>query len=118
MAESLDPPRAKRIKGKNITAKERVEQFKDEFYEDSGVLFCRFCEHCLDFSKIDTLKDHLKSQKHAVHKQSKLPKAEGSSRQVTLSTLVKAKDMRPNFCLDFIKVPYDECVGIILDFFR
>ena len=92
------------MKGKKITAKERVEQFKDEFYEDSGVLFCKFCEHCLDFSRIDTLKDHLKSQKHALRKQSKLAKAEGSSRQVTLSTLVKAKDMRQDFCLDFIKM--------------
>ena len=51
------PPRAKRMKGKKITAKERAEQFKDEFYEDSGVLFCKFCEHCLDFTRIDILKD-------------------------------------------------------------
>ena len=40
------------MKGKKITVKERVKQFKDGFYEDSLVLFCKFCEHCFDFSRI------------------------------------------------------------------
>lgn len=48
------------MKGQRITAHQRAEQFKDEFYADSG----RYCEHCLDCTRIDTIKDHVKSPKH------------------------------------------------------
>ena len=63
----------------------------------------------LDYTRIDTLKDHLKSQKHALRKQAKQSKSDtaGSSsssvRQVTLSTVVKAKDICQDFCLELSK---------------
>ena len=64
MAESITP-RAKKAKRSapltRVTAEERARQFKDDLYADGGVLFCRFCEHSIDFTRVDTVKDHLKS---------------------------------------------------------
>ena len=37
-----------------VTAKEREKLFKTEFNADGGVLFCRFCEHSVDFTHVDT----------------------------------------------------------------
>ena len=39
-----------------VTAKEREKQFKTEFNADEaeGVLFCRFCEHSVNFTHADT----------------------------------------------------------------
>ena len=101
------PPAAK--KGKRnapvcrITAKERAIQFKEDMYANDGVLFCKFCEHNVDFICVDTIKDHLKSKKHCSRKEAKRLQAH-SSRQVTLSTVVKAKDHREEFVLDYIKM--------------
>ena len=87
-----------------VTAGERAKQFQEDMYADGGVLFCRFCEHCIDYVRVDTIKDHLKSQKHASRKKAKLSTDGSSSRQVTLSTVVKAKDMRQDFVLDCVKM--------------
>ena len=59
MAEDLPPPAKKGRAGRaapvaKITAKERVKQFPTELYEDSGILFCSFCDHSLDFIHLDT----------------------------------------------------------------
>ena len=58
---------------------------------------------------IDTIKDHLKSKKHASRKEAKLAKAGASStascsQHITLSTVVKSKDARQDFILDFVKM--------------
>ena len=100
MAESMGTPSHKRVKEQRMAAEKRTKQFSEVFYEDDGKLFCKFCSHCLDFTRIDTLNDHLKSKKCVLRKQAKLSKpssstraAIASSRQVTLSTLVKAQDV-------------------------
>ena len=54
-----------------VTAEDRAKQIKTELYADGGVLFCCYCDHSLDFNCIDTVKDHLKSKKHATRKQAK-----------------------------------------------
>ena len=59
MAESTVPA-AKKAKRSaplsRVTAKEREKQFKTEFNADGGVvLFCRFCEHGVDFTHGDTI---------------------------------------------------------------
>ena len=77
-------------------------------YADNGVLFCKFREHSVDFVRVNTIKDHLISKKHCVRKAAKTSKAEkslaSSSRLVTLLTVVKAKDLREEFVLDYIKM--------------
>ena len=52
-----------------VIAEDRARQFKTELYADDGVLFCCYCDHSLDFIRVDTVKDHLKSKKHATRKQ-------------------------------------------------
>ena len=102
MAESTMPA-AKKAKRSaplsRVTAAERAKQFKTDFYADGGVLFCRFCEHSVDFTRVDTVKDHLKSKKHAAKKEARKAKnsssdAPSTSRQMTLGTVVKSRDLR------------------------
>ena len=81
------------------------ERVSDDFYTDGEVLFCNFCDHSVDYVRVDTIKDHLKSKKHRQRKD--LKEADTSSRgrkQVTLTTLIKSKDLRVEFVLDFIKM--------------
>ena len=94
-----------------LTAEERAKQFSDDFYADGGILFCRFCEHSVDFVRVDTLKDHLKSKKHAARKEIKKQKQSNSpstgassSKHIILDTLVKSEDMRKDFILDYLKM--------------
>ena len=74
MAESI-PPLPKKGKRSVLisraTAEERARQFESNLYSNGGVLFCRFCEHSVDFTLVDTVKDHLKSKKHAAKKEAK-----------------------------------------------
>ena len=58
----------------------------------------------MDFVRVDTIKDHLKSKKHCTRKASKTEASQGSSKQVALSALVKARDLRKEFVLDYIKM--------------
>ena len=111
MAESA-PPRAKKVKRSTpisrVSAEERAKQFKDDLYADSGVLFCRYCEHSVDFSRVDTIKDHVQSKKHGARKTSKgassASAGPSTSRQVTLTSIVKSKDLREEFVLDYVKL--------------
>ena len=59
-------------------------------YADNGVLFHRFCENCVDVVHVNTIKEHLNSKSILLLRKAKLTSA-GSSRQVTLTTVVKAK---------------------------
>ena len=73
MAEGPPPP--KRGKGSTpvlrVTAEERVKQFPEDLYSDDGILFCKFCDHSVDYVRIDTIKDHMKSKKHTQRKDQK-----------------------------------------------
>ena len=111
MAESLPstsasftPPPRKRAKSsvpaKKVSAEGRAEQF-DDLYSDGGVLFCRYCCHSVDFVRVDTIKDHLKSKKHLEKKGGQSSKG---ARQVCLTSIVKSKSMREEFILDYIKL--------------
>ena len=115
MADSA-PPRAKKAKRSapisRVSAEERAKQFKDDLYTDGGVLFCKYCVHSVDYMGVDTIKEHLKSKMHCAKKCSKQSKETVSgavagpftSRQVTLSSIVKSKDLREEFVLDYIKL--------------
>ena len=107
------PPRAKQAKRSapltRLTAEERaIEQFPEDLYADGGVLFCRFCEHSVDFTRVDTVKDHLKSKKHCSRREEKRKQqqsgASSSRQQVTPSTVLKSKDLREGFILDYLKM--------------
>ena len=90
MAE-LAPPRAKKAKRSApiscVSAEERAKQFKDDVYADGGVLFCKYCVHSVDYTRIDTIKDHLKSKKHCAKE--RLPTVERNSEWGSSRTLYK-----------------------------
>ena len=74
MTESTRPvaKKAKRsVLLSHVTAEGRGKKFKIDLYGDGGVLFCRFSEHSIDFTCIDTMKEHLKSKKHIAKKEAK-----------------------------------------------
>ena len=112
MDTSIVPPakKAKRsVPLMRVTAEERAKQFHSDLYADGGVLFCRFCEHSIDFTRVDTVKDHLKSKKHTGKKQARKTMSTASggpstSRQVTLGTVIKSKDLREEFVLDYVRM--------------
>ena len=95
-----------------LTAKERARKSSDDMYEDGGILFGKYCEHSVDYVYVDTINDHLKSEKYCSRKETKVDKAEkcmggsaaGSSQKITLPTLVKCKDARQEFILDYVKL--------------
>ena len=73
------------------------------------MLFCKYCQHSIDYIRVDTIKDHLKSKKHTSNKEAAQrkagePTAGSSNRQLTLSTIVKSYDARQEFILDYIKI--------------
>ena len=53
--------------------------------------------------RLDTVKDHMKSKKHLSRRDTKLRQS-SSTRQVSLTNMVKAKDQREEFIVNFIKV--------------
>ena len=49
----------------DISAKQRVLQFKDaKLHEDGGLLFCTTCNCVLDHTRKSTICDHIMSKKH------------------------------------------------------
>ena len=73
----------------HVTAEGRAKQFKSDLYADGGVLFCCFffrTQH--HFTRIDTVKEHLKSKKHVAKKEAKTRSSDvpSTSRQITLGS--------------------------------
>ncbi|XP_014678931.1 PREDICTED: uncharacterized protein LOC106818770 [Priapulus caudatus] len=69
-----------------------------------SVMFCKHCHHSVDYTRLDTVKDHIKSKKHMKRKESKTEPLGGSSkgphqRQISLDTAMKSKDLREGFIL-------------------
>ena len=63
MAEDFGPPCTKKHKRstsvKKVPAEERAKQFKEDLYVDGGILFCKYCQHSVDYVRVDTIKDHI-----------------------------------------------------------
>ena len=102
-----------------VSAKCRAEQtfFREDFYESDRLLFCKYCSHSVDYKRIDTIKDHQKSKKHAAHKEKfENEKAKAESAGKTISQPLKQStvtasfskqpehDAHEEFILDFIKM--------------
>ena len=37
-----------------VSPEERAKQFKGDMYADDGVLFCKYCDHSVDYVYVDT----------------------------------------------------------------
>lgn len=53
-----------------ITARDRAKELGNEFYEDGGVMFCKACQHSVDYLRRQTALDHLRSARHKNRKAS------------------------------------------------
>lgn len=107
-----------------VSARSRASQlqFRDEFYDSDGLLFCKYCSHSIDFARIDTVEDHQRSKKHIAHKekfeQDKLKSVSSGQKSSASATNEPAKqytlaaafsnsisrDARAEFVLDFISM--------------
>lgn len=60
----------KRHLSAKITARDRAKELGNDFYEDGGVMFCKVCQHSVDYVRRQTALDHLKSVRHKNRKAS------------------------------------------------
>ena len=68
-----------------VSVEERAKQFKEDLYVDGGILFCKYCQHSVDYVHVDTIKDHLLSKKHLSRKEKD---DSCSSTNLTLTSMV------------------------------
>ncbi len=54
----------KRHLSAKITALDRAKEFGNDFYEDRGIMFCKSCQHSVDYLRRQTALEHLKSARH------------------------------------------------------
>ena len=84
-----------------VTPLTRVSEFPDDFYIDGNTLFCKFCQHSLDWTRHDTLVDHLKCEKHRkAHEKA----CSSSSWQVTLETMMSSREQRSDFVEEVVRM--------------
>lgn len=66
----------------------------------TGVLFCRFCSHSLEFDKLDTVQSHLVSAKHV--------KAKAAGKITMMQAVIPCdgamKDSKSVVILDFVRM--------------
>ena len=103
-----------KLGGCTLSAKFRASEpeFRDDFYHDGDKLFCRFCQHTVDWQRRNTLIDHQKSVKHKKNKdiaERKIP-ATGhtgpAKKQRTLFSTAASTSMeeRSTFQRDFVRM--------------
>ena len=111
LSSSLSPG-AKRHTSR-LTAIDRAQVFKEDFYAEDGLLFCRFCCHTVDYIRKDTVKDHIRSKKYTQRKEAA---SKAASKQVTLpgmSARTESGEARERFtveCLVHADVPLEKAV--------
>ena len=86
-----------------ITFSSRVKEYPTIFYEDHGLLFCKFCCHSLDL-KSSTIKDHLQTKSHKNKRKVQETTAAPVLRQVTLTTVQKNQESRSKFVTGFVEM--------------
>lgn len=89
---------AKKLRNSQLTAKYRAEQYPND-YESGQQLFCKFCQHTVDWTREDTCNDHLISK---VHLKNKAKSTAGKSPQVTIEATTKSIEARREFVEDFV----------------
>ena len=91
-----------KVTGK-ITVSSRVKEYPTIFYEDDGLLFCKFCRHSVDL-KSSTIKDHLQSKSHKKKREVQETTSAPVLRQVTLTTVQKSQESRSKFVTGFVRM--------------
>ncbi len=91
-----------KVTGK-ITVSSRVKEYPTIFYEDDGLLFCKFCCHSVDL-KSSTVKDYLQNISHKNKREVQETTPAPVLKQVTLTTVQKSQESRSKFVTGFVKM--------------
>lgn len=87
-----------------VTARERAREnrFKDYYFEEKGVLYCKICLVPINHHDITTCRRHLEGKKH-IDKLEKIKKDENLSnkRQRSMDTVMTVQQKKEMFCEDF-----------------
>ena len=76
----------------------RAAQFPD-FYTEKRLLVCLYCCHSVDYEKLSTIKNHIKSAKHQSRKKAKLHKPQ---KPVTIAKSISSSKQRSEFIKDYV----------------
>ncbi len=99
---------SKKLKLERISAYQREQDFPNEHLRAASrdILFCDACKHTLTWERKDTVGDHIKSKKHKAKKVELANQKRAADRAVlvqsTLTQHMSSKDMRDEFCQDFL----------------
>ncbi|XP_042261208.1 uncharacterized protein LOC121892296 [Thunnus maccoyii] len=85
-----------------ITARDRVNEFSNDFYADGGVLFCKVRQHSVDYMRRQTVLEHLKSLRHKNRKSSCIVQSRNQTLASCLSKTPSTAEGK-EFVLDFTK---------------
>uniref|UniRef100_A0A8C7NTZ0 U1-type domain-containing protein n=1 Tax=Oncorhynchus mykiss TaxID=8022 RepID=A0A8C7NTZ0_ONCMY len=89
-------------KTSTLTPKFRAEQYPKD-YESGDKLFCKLCQHTIDWTRKNTCDDHLKSKAHVKNKE-KHRVSQSIPLQTTISSASSSADSRREFIQDFAAV--------------
>jgi hypothetical protein len=95
------PKTSKKLNNSVLTPKFRAEQYPKQFYHSGNQLFCRVCQHTIDWKRKDTCDDHLKSKIHLKNSESR---SQGTALQTTITSTISSADSRVEFIEDFVAV--------------
>nr|XP_055073537.1 CGG triplet repeat-binding protein 1-like [Misgurnus anguillicaudatus] len=97
---------AKKLRNATLSPQFRAEQFPHDFYVTGELLFCKFCQHSIDWKRKDTCTDHLLSKTHMKNKEKHktASKATTSIQMCITADAFKSSDARKEFVEDFVAV--------------
>ena len=96
------PKSAKKLRNSALTPKFRAEQYPNDYYHSGNQLFCRVCQHSIDWKRKDTCDDHLKSKNHIKNHDKR--RNHGTPLQTTIPATISSSDSRTEFIEDFVAV--------------
>lgn len=83
---------SKKLRNLSVNAKFRADQYPNDFYESGQQLFCKFCQHTIDWTLKNICDDHLKSKAHMRNKEKLHTK--NVSLQSTIASTAASSDAR------------------------
>uniref|UniRef100_A0A3P8SCX6 U1-type domain-containing protein n=1 Tax=Amphiprion percula TaxID=161767 RepID=A0A3P8SCX6_AMPPE len=95
---------AKKLRNSTLSPQYRAEQFPNDFCVSGEQLFCRFCQHSIDWKRENTCSDHIMSKSHVRNKEKFNNNASKTTSLQTCNTAstFKSSDSRKEVTEDFV----------------
>ena len=88
----------------SISAVHRGKEFKEDKYENGGVLFCKFYQHSIEHVRVQTIKMLIKSAKHEENKKKSSEKMKKDMRQTSIEGVISKAETSSNLRSEFINI--------------